>query len=74
MIRLGAILPTMSQITRAVQVLRQTLRTSRVPDRVVMKELERLSPRGKPVLESLDRNHVLNKYLGRFRSRFQRAG
>ena len=62
------------QPTRAAQVLRQALRTSRVPEPLLLSELERLSPRSKPVFGSLDRNHVLNKYLGRFRSRFQRAG
>ena len=62
------------QLNRAVQVLRQASRTAVVPDPVVLNELERLSPRGRPVFGSLDRNHVLNKYLGRFRSRFQRAG
>jgi len=62
------------QPTRAAQVLRQGLRGSRGAEPLLLRELERLSPRGKPVLGSLDRDHVLNKYLGRFRSRFQRAG
>ena len=62
------------QPRRAVQVLRQALRTSSAPEPTLLKELQRLSPRGKPVLGSLDRDHLLNKYLGRFRSRLQRAG
>lgn len=53
---------------RAIQVLRQGLRSS-VGNAELLREIERLSPRGKPVLALFHRDHVLNKYLGRVRAR-----
>jgi hypothetical protein len=57
----------------AVQVLRQGLRVAR-PHPALQRELNRLSPRSKPVVAVLSRDHVLNKYLGRVRARLGRAG
>ena len=57
---------------RAVKVLRQGLRYSKT-HRGLQREIQRLSPRGDPVLGSLSRNNVLNKYLGRFRSKLRDA-
>ena len=57
--------------SRAVNVLRKGLRTE--PDHPgLLREIQRLSPRNKPPLGSLNRDHLLNKYLGLFRARFQR--
>ena len=49
--------------SRAVQVLRTGLHME--PDHPgLLREIQRLSPRNKPPLGFLDRDHVLNKYLG----------
>ena len=58
---------------RAVQVLRQGLRGSERPVEL-LREIQRLSPRGKPVLGAFDRDHPLNKYLGRVRARLGGGG
>ncbi|NIL99984.1 MAG: hypothetical protein GTN89_12465 [Acidobacteria bacterium] len=49
--------------TRAVEVLRRGLRAQ--PGHPgMLREIQRLSPRGKPPIGFLDRDHALNRYLG----------
>ena len=49
--------------TRAAHVLRNGLRMQ--PDHPgLLRELQRISPRSKPPLGFLDRDHALNRYLG----------
>jgi predicted Zn-dependent protease len=57
---------------RAIQTLRLGLRNG--PDRLLERELQRLSPRRSPVIGGLHRDHLLNRYLGRMRARLGRSG
>ena len=51
------------RVSRAVEVLRKGIRM--LPGHQgLLREIQRLSPRNKPPLGFLDREHVFNKYLG----------
>ena len=63
---------TVGRRTNAVKVLRNGLRCN--PDHPgMLREIQRLSPRSKPPLGFLDRDHALNKYLGARRRTRRRA-
>ena len=54
---------SVGRVSKAVDVLRNGMRT--LPgDAGLLREIQRLSPRNKPPLGFLNREHVLNKYLG----------
>jgi hypothetical protein len=38
------------------------------------REIQRVSPRSRPTVFFLHRNHPINKYLGRTKTRFSRRG
>lgn len=48
---------------RAIEILRKAIRV-KPGDVGLLRELQRLSPRGKPPIGFLDRDHALNRYLG----------
>lgn len=55
---------------KAVEVLRKGLRVK--PGHPgLLREIRRLSPRGKPAIVFLDRDHALNRYLGAVRRKRQ---
>ncbi len=63
---------TVGRRTNAVKVLRKGLRFK--PGHPgMLREIQRLSPRSKPPLGFLDRDHALNKYLGARRRTQRRA-
>ncbi len=49
--------------SRAVEILRKAIRM-KPGDPSLLREIQRLSPRGKPPIGFLDRDHALNRYLG----------
>jgi tetratricopeptide (TPR) repeat protein len=61
------------QPASAVSTLRAAVRAG-VRTRAVTCELDRLSPRRRPPLPMLHRDHVLNRLLGQLRARLARAG
>ena len=56
---------------RAVEVLRKGLRFA-PRDPALRREIQRVSPRARPPVFFLHRDHPLNKYLGRTRARLTR--
>jgi Flp pilus assembly protein TadD len=63
-LNLGRIYLLAGQKSRAIQAWRHGLKLGRHPQ--IAAELKRLGLRKPPVLESLDREHPLNKHLGLF--------
>jgi len=61
-LNLGRIYLLAGQKDRAIQTFRQGLKKGRTP--LIVRELKLLGVRKSPVLQSLGREHPLNKYLG----------
>lgn len=63
-LNLGRIYKLAGQKQFAIKIFRQGMRME--ANRTIMKELESLGLRREPVFHGLDRNHPLNKHVGKF--------
>jgi len=73
-LNLARLYSTTGQRDQAVEALRRAIRSG-IRTEAVMREIQRLSPRAKPPIPSLHRDHFLNDILGRLRAKlFKRRG
>ena len=71
-LNLGRLYWQSGQQERALTVLRKGLRSAARGAPSILRELERLNPRSRPVVPPLDRNNPVNKGLGKLRAWVQR--
>ncbi len=71
-LNLARVYRKMSQQRRAVDTLRRGLLV-RPNDPVLLREIQHASPRRKPPFATLDRDHPLNKFLGKLQARLASA-